>query len=97
LRRIESREGVGAHRKQEGPTGCAFGRMFRLDGGISPTLFPSRLGIELTLIFSMMFGAERQLSSLHSYNFIYSSRQRGLGVGLLGLLQHIFPLEFEFH
>jgi hypothetical protein len=37
-------EGVGVQKKLERPTGCAFGRILGMTGGISPILFPSRLG-----------------------------------------------------
>jgi hypothetical protein len=37
-------EGVGVQKKLERPTGCAFGRILGMIGGISPILFPSRLG-----------------------------------------------------
>jgi hypothetical protein len=52
------KEGVGVHRKFVGPMGCAFGRMLGMAGGISPTLFPSRLGMDPVSAFGMMCDVE---------------------------------------
>jgi hypothetical protein len=57
---------TGVQRKFEGPMGCAFGRIVRMVGGISPILFPSRLGMDPVFVSGMMCGAEQPLSSLHS-------------------------------
>jgi hypothetical protein len=38
--------GVGVQRKLEGPMGCAFRGILGMAGGISPTLSPSRLGMD---------------------------------------------------
>jgi hypothetical protein len=49
------REGVVVQRKFVGPIGCAFGRILGMVRGISPILFPSRLGMDLTSAFGMMW------------------------------------------
>ena len=65
------KEGAGVQRRFEGPMGRGFGRVLRIAGGISLTLFPSRLGVDLVSVFGLMCGAEQPLSSLHSQNIIH--------------------------
>jgi hypothetical protein len=65
-----SKERVGVQRKLKDPTGCAFGGISRMDEGISPTLSPSRLGMDPTFTFSTVFGAEKMLPKLYSQTFI---------------------------
>jgi hypothetical protein len=52
-----SKEGVGVQRKLEGPMRCAYGEILGMAGGIFPTLSLSRMGMDLTLVFGMIFGA----------------------------------------
>jgi hypothetical protein len=71
LRSVGYKEGAGVQRRFEGLMGHAFGRILRVGGGISPTLFPSRLGVDLVSVFGLMCGAEQPLSSLLSQNIIH--------------------------
>jgi hypothetical protein len=64
------KERISFQRKLEGLTGCVFGGILEIAGGISPTLYPSRLGMDPTFTFGMSCGAEKWFLSLHSQNFI---------------------------
>lgn len=50
---------ISVQRKLLGPTGCAFGGILGMLGGIFPTLPPSRLGMGPEFVFDMIFGAEK--------------------------------------
>jgi hypothetical protein len=53
------KEGVGVQRKLECHTSWAFEGILGMAGGMG-----------LAFVFGMMFGAKKQLSSLHSQNYI---------------------------
>jgi hypothetical protein len=91
-------EGVGVQRKLEGPMGCAFGGILGMVGGISPTLSPSRLGMDPVFVFGMMFGAEKLLSSLHFLELYLIARDKeALVSDYLDSFGTSIPLESEFH
>jgi hypothetical protein len=80
-----------------GPMGVCLRKNIMNGRGISPILFPSRLGMDPASAFGMICGAKQPLSSLRSQNLFYSSRKRDLGVRLLRFPGYLCPLKPEFY
>lgn len=66
--------------------GCAFRGISKMDGGFSPTMYPSRLGMVLAFFFARYFLRRCRSQDFIPRSFFDSLRQGSLAVGLLEFL-----------